>query len=184
MKHGVSDLVDKEDLSIGSIVQGSMRQCSTDGARSLDQVGSNSYSYSLPPSALNDAKEVRENFCSYFNHDGSFVARQIFRSPLKINFLLNSKCYYSFFVAAGRITHFTNELKTLSTRVTDMMKRNTHYQSILICLLNLSTKVSNSRLIAIAIYFTLAIAYNYKHITGCEKDEICSTSGTFFFNYN
>ncbi|KAI2806051.1 hypothetical protein BLOT_005062, partial [Blomia tropicalis] len=96
-----------------------------------------------------DAKEVRENFCSYFNHDGK---------------LLNSKCYYSFFVAAGRITHFTNELKT--SRVTDMMKRNTHYQSILICLLNLSTKVSNSRLIAIAIYFTLAIAYNnYKHIT-------------------
>ncbi|KAI2805048.1 hypothetical protein BLOT_004038, partial [Blomia tropicalis] len=42
----------------------------------------------------------------------------------------------------------------------------TNYQSILICLLNLSTKVSNSRLIAIAIYFTLAIAYNnYKHIT-------------------
>ena len=44
MKHGVSDLVDKEDLSIGSIVQGSMRQCSTDGVRSLGQVGSNSYS--------------------------------------------------------------------------------------------------------------------------------------------
>ncbi|KAI2795421.1 hypothetical protein BLOT_016789, partial [Blomia tropicalis] len=84
------------------------------------------------------------------------------KSPLKINFvknlyyykLLNSKCYYSF---VNNIYH---------SRVTDMMKRNTHYQSILICLLNLSTKVSNSRLIAIAIYFTLAIAYNnYKHIT-------------------
>ncbi|KAI2805539.1 hypothetical protein BLOT_004537 [Blomia tropicalis] len=58
----IRDLVDKEDLSTGCIVQGSMRQCSTDGVRSLGQVGSNSYS--------NEAKEVRENFCNYFNNDG------------------------------------------------------------------------------------------------------------------
>ncbi|KAI2805968.1 hypothetical protein BLOT_004979 [Blomia tropicalis] len=126
MKHGVSDLVDKEDLSIGSIVQGSMRQCSTDGVRSL---------------VMTPKKFVKTS---------AAILIMMAKSSLKINFvknlyycyyykLLNSKCYYSFFVNGRTNNALYERTKT--------------------------TKVSNYRLIAIAIYFTLAIAYNYKHIT-------------------